>query len=591
MFTCAATHRGLPALRQSLRPIARGVSIRHSSSGAARMGKSRNFALKIAVPTIVAAGAATIATQYDLPFGLKEAYAEAAPVHAEPEFEKPVKRKGKSKEESRDLISSQHLQVKQSWEHPGVYAWGSNKGKVAAPDSDEAVIKNPRRIPYFDGVLLRDIKLDPNFGAAVNEQGDLLQWGIDYSTETVAPTKTLRGKRLVSITLSRDRIICLSISGAVYSVPVSKDAQEKGRKPSERSWIPFWSSASPISYRVLSPKNLNWGERIVSLSGGLEHVLLLTSKGRVFSAAAGSEDFPSRGQLGIPGLTWNTRPIGSYDQCHELTALRGFDIKQVASGDYHSIVQDKDGRVFTFGDNSVGQLGLEYNPEAPFVDSPALLPIQSLYQGTGQVPKVTSIAAGGVNSFFTIDATGVALPQSEEGASSALLGRVTADTWSCGQGLWGSLGTGRWIHIQDNLVKIKALSGLFEYDETTNKVVPIRLSHLSVGATHVAAVLNNVTHLTATESTSTDDTNWGSDLLLWGANEFFQLGTGKRNNISAPTYIHPLYPASEKAEGRDKEHRLQLTPWKTIKINNRKVKVEQRVECGRNITAIYTAVG
>jgi len=28
-----------------------------------------------------------------------------------------------SKEENRDLISSQHLQVKKSWENPGVYAW------------------------------------------------------------------------------------------------------------------------------------------------------------------------------------------------------------------------------------------------------------------------------------------------------------------------------------------------------------------------------------------------------------------------------------------------------------------------------------
>lgn len=71
------------------------------------------------------------------------------------EIEKPKAKKGLSKEANRALISSQHLQVKSSWENPGVYAWGSNAGKVVAPDSDETNVKNPRRIAFFDGALLR----------------------------------------------------------------------------------------------------------------------------------------------------------------------------------------------------------------------------------------------------------------------------------------------------------------------------------------------------------------------------------------------------------------------------------------------------
>lgn len=511
-------------------------------------------------------------------------YAEAVPAPAEVKFEEP-RRPASSKEENRDLISSQHLQVKKSWENPGVYAWGSNSGRVVAPDSDETIIKTPRRIPYFDGRLVRDIKLDRYFGAAISENGDLLQWGTGFSPDCQGPVPTLRGKDLIKLSISRDRIIALSSNGTVFSVSAARVDHEAGYKPQENSWFPFWKSRSPISYRKLNPSNMAWGEKVSDVSSGLEHCLILTSKGRLFSAASGTEDFPSKGQLGVPGLTWTTRPEGAYDQPHEISTLKGFEIVKIASGDYHSLAVDKEGRVFAFGDNSLGQLGFDYSAESPIIDAPSLLPIEKLYKGTNQVPRVTNIAAGGANSFFTIDATRVA-GQGEDDPRG--LGRVTADTWVCGQGIWGGLGNGRWTHVQDVPTKIKALSGLFEYDEVANRVIPIRLSHLSVGSTHASAIMNNVTHLGATDRSSENDTNWGADVLWWGGNEFYQLGTGKRNNVSNPVYIPPMNVEADKEKGRREEHRFQITPRKKIRFGGRNVSVEQRIECGRGVTAVYS---
>jgi alpha-tubulin suppressor-like RCC1 family protein len=328
-----------------------------------------------------------------------------------------------------------------------------------------------------------------------------------------------------------------------------------------------------------------WGEKVSDITSGLEHCLLLTSKGRLFSAASGTEEFPSKGQLGVPGLTWTTRPEGSYDQPHEISTLKGFEIDKIAAGDYHSLAVDNQGRVFAFGDNSFGQLGFDYTPESPIIDAPSLLPIEKLYKGTNQVPRVTNVAAGGANSFFTIDAIRVA-GQGEDDPRG--LGRVTADTWACGQGIWGGLGNGRWTHVQGIPTKIKALSGLFEYDEVVNRIVPIRLSHLSVGSTHASAIMNNVTHLNATDRSSENDTNWGADVLWWGGNEFYQLGTGKRNNVSNPVYIPPMDVEADKEKGRREEHRFQITPRKKIRFNGRNVCVEQRVECGRGVTAVYS---
>lgn len=538
---------------------------------------------------ILAVGLGALCLYGSQQIGFREAYAEAPPTPLELELEQPKRRKGLSKEDNRDLISSQHLQVKESWENPGVYAWGSNSGKVAAPDSDESYIRTPRRIPYFDGLLLRDIKLDRGFGAAITENGDLLQWGTSYSKNNPQPSVTLEGKDLVSVGISQDRVLGLSKSGKVYSLPVSQVDQTSGPKPQESSWIPFWSSQSSVNYRIIQPKNLAWGEKVTSISSGLEHVLLLTSSGRVFSAAASSEAFPSRGQLGIPGLTWTTRPEGPYDVCHEIMTLRGFDISKVVAGDFHSLSLDEEGRVFAFGDNSVGQLGFDYSAESPNINAPSLLPTQKLYKGTNQQPKVTNIAAGAINSFFTIDATRVA-GTNENTAASQGLGRVTADTWSCGQGTWGGLGNGRWTHVQGTPIKIKSLSGLFEWDEKAHKAIPIRLAHLCVGSTHAAAVMDNVTHVGASESSSESDTNWGADVLWWGGNEFYQLGTGKRSNLSNPTYIAPMNVVADKEKGRKEQHRFQITPRHNVRVNGRNVSLEQRIECGRYITAVYSGV-
>ncbi|KAK3689623.1 regulator of chromosome condensation 1/beta-lactamase-inhibitor protein II [Podospora appendiculata] len=560
--------------------------VRHASSN----GQPRRSAARWA--GLVAVGVASGAAVYAYPLVFKKEEAPSTPQFEQAElvFEKP-RGKAASKEENRELVSSQHVQVKKSWEHPGVYVWGSNAGKVVAPDSNEAVIKTPRRLAYFDGQILRDLKLDRDFGVAVTENGDLVQWGVAFSKTETAPTVTLKGKNLVKVAISRDRIIALSSSGSVYSIPVASDDQAAGSSTkTNSSWIPFWSSSPAVNYRSLNPKDLGWGEKVVDVSSGLEHCLMLTSKGRVFSAASSSLDFPSKGQLGVPGLTWQTRPEGTYDQPHEVEKLRDSKIKSIATGDFHSLALASDGTVFSFGDNSAGQLGVQSDLGRPYADAPTPVPLSKLYSGTNFLPQVTSIAAGGQNSYFTIDATKVQGPVGgKEVVPARDLGKVAVDIWACGEGIKGSLGTGKWTHISSAPTKIKALSNLNEYDEKSKTVVPIRVAHLSVGSDHACAVMGNATNLSASGQASGNDTNFGADVLWWGGNESYQLGTGKRNNVNAPTYIGELDGGHGDAEG---SHRFQITPRKTVRLGEggtgRKASVEQRIECGRLVTAVYS---
>ncbi|KAK4098698.1 RCC1/BLIP-II [Parathielavia hyrcaniae] len=608
LLSRAALGRPPPSLRHTLRhSLAAAPSqwARHASSSAPTQRPGRRALGLLAVAIASGAGALWA---YPRLFPASQPAGPLQPEKAELVFEKPRK-----KAASKEGISSQHLQVKSSWEHPGVYAWGSNAGKVVAPDSSETVVKTPRRIPYFDGQILRDLKLDRNFGVAVTENGDLVQWGAAFSKDAAEPTVTLKGKDIAKIAISRDRVVALSSSGSVYSIPVAKADQAVDEKqPTKSSWLPFWSSETPpsASYRSLKPENLGWGEKVVDIKSGLEHCLLLTSKGRVFSAASSSEEFPSKGQLGIPGLTWHTRPAGPYDQPHEVKALDGRNIKAIATGDFHSLALDSQGHVFAFGDNTTGQLGLETEVGASTVDTPSPLPIHKLYSGTGLTPKITSIAAGGMNSFFTVDATRTLIQSQNPAPTTELLGRTTtsADTWVCGSGIHGTLGTGKWTHVSPTPTKIKALSNLYEYDEGTDRMAPIRLSRLAVGSTHACAVLDNLTHLNASSSvkegdgkSKKTDTNFGADVLWWGGNEHYQLGTGKRSNVNAPVYIAPLDQQGLVGHGQGQggggdavldRLRFQITPRTTVRLGEngkgRKVSVEQRVECGRFVSGVYS---
>jgi hypothetical protein len=86
--------------------------------------------------------------------------------------------------------------------------------------------------------------------------------------------------------------------------------------------------------------------------------------------------------------------------------------------------------------------------------------------------------------------------------------------------------------------------------------------------------------------------------VFWGGNEHYQLGTGKRNNVSQPVYIQPLDMQAEvkrakKSSGGREEHRFHITPRQTARLGKdgkgRKVSVEQKVECGRYCTAVYSS--
>ncbi|KAF3926441.1 hypothetical protein AA313_de0206261 [Arthrobotrys entomopaga] len=468
------------------------------------------------------------------------------------------------------------------WDRPGVYLWGSNSGRVAAPDSDEQFVKAPRRIAFFDGYILRDLRIAPNMGVAVTENGDLMQWGTGYSPDCRAPVLTFAGKDIVKVGLSEDRVIALSSAGQVYSIPFSKEEQETFAKPTEASGSPLWSSTSEskISYRSLTPTLGMW-ERVVDIAVGLEHTVMLTSSGRVFTAASANYSFPLKGQLGITGMSWDSKPK-PYDTPQEVTDLSQFKIKHIAAGDYHTMVADREGKLFAWGENTKGQLGFEYTESA--IMEPTLIPQRSFYKDPDVHAKLQGIYAGGLNTFFLMEADS---PNPDFKKPPV----KTYDLFVCGHGLHGTLGTGSWIHTQALPQKIKSISGLREYSDRKAGLIPINISYVTIGGSHAAVVMANLANVQGS-IWSSSDAEFGNDILFFGGNESFQLGNRKRANLNVPTYVPPLELGSSSARGKKTDERFQILPEKTVtfvdeKEKKRSVKIEQRVVAGRGLTGCY----
>lgn len=84
---------------------------------------------------------------------------------------------------------------------------------------------------------------------------------------------------------------------------------------------------------------------IIKLSSGGTHTLLLNRKGQVYSFGYSCRN----GQLGLGPKTHSA---------HSPTLINDVsDIVSIACGDKHSLLLNKSGHVYSFGDGKYGQLG------------------------------------------------------------------------------------------------------------------------------------------------------------------------------------------------------------------------------------------
>ncbi|KAJ7489887.1 regulator of chromosome condensation 1/beta-lactamase-inhibitor protein II [Mycena galericulata] len=459
--------------------------------------------------------------------------------------------------------------------------WGSNRANLLSPLLPSSVtIKKPFAAEWLNNVALRDLALSDTHAACVDARGDVYQWGAGYAPRTLgdeSPTRTLIGKDIIKLQLSDRRVYALSKTGKVYVSDAS--ASKQAFKGPPAVWWKFWASSQLINFAELTPENtLGWGEKFISISAGRDHLLGLTSTGRTFSCPI-NKNANTCGQLGfhLPDLpssvpksiaspsyaaaTVLSSPDDDADNIwfcttmYEIPVLKGVDIAQVAAGTRSSFARTSSGKVLAWGANEHGQLGLGTKFPSDVITIPTevvLWPTKSQESST----RCLDVSAGGDLTGFTIER----VPTNSDA--------TVVEVLMCGDGQWGGLGNNLYSNAQVNPTRVKALSGLVEYNGETERLQCIKPRSISISRTgHVLATLAS---------------SGNHDLLVWGRNQDHELGNGKKTNVPSPMPV-------DVGDGRLLLQRKKATEVRDLqrRVYGRSVPVEQFAISGFGSSIIY----
>eukprot|EP01122_Echinamoeba_exundans_P000373 TRINITY_DN10331_c0_g1_i1.p1 TRINITY_DN10331_c0_g1~~TRINITY_DN10331_c0_g1_i1.p1 ORF type:complete len:996 (-),score=143.11 TRINITY_DN10331_c0_g1_i1:1-2583(-) len=261
------------------------------------------------------------------------------------------------------------------------------------------------------------------------------------------------------------------------------------------------------------------GERIAALYGGYNYSLALTANGELYSW--GYNNF---GQLGL-GHTNQHAAVPSHVSYF---STHGIKIKEIATGGNHVLLLTEDHRVYCWGYNKYGQLGLgnTTNYDTPqritFFDSSR--PVIAI--GAGQRHSLVLTAQGEVYSFGHNHYGALALghdgdcsvPEFVRFFEGKIVTKIIAAgyhslfltednrLWSCGYNFTGELGVGS----KENSLVPKPIS----FFQNKAKIVSV-----AVGSQHTLVLLAD------------------GELYSWGYNKFGQLGLGNTLDHLLPERI------------------------------------------------------
>jgi len=128
-------------------------------------------------------------------------------------------------------------------------------------------------------------------------------------------------------------------------------------------------------------------KKVVSVAAGYEHVVAVTDEGRVYTWGNNNV-----GQLGLG----NKIKSSKNPQVIKAASIRSKHITQAEAGAHHTVLLSDQGEVFVFGTSSFGQLGIAEDSEEFSEDTPTSIytPVKNLH-----LQNITKISCGGDHTF------------------------------------------------------------------------------------------------------------------------------------------------------------------------------------------------
>lgn len=245
-----------------------------------------------------------------------------------------------------------------------VFGTGSMCELGLGPDSRNKTVKRPRLNPYLAKIDVVDIAVGGMHAAALTKSGDIYTWGVndqgalgrdtkwdpnaedamaadDSDSEAEAlnpkesvPTAVEHAQTFIKVAASDSLTVAIDRDGHIWAWGTFRCSDG----------ILGFNSSSQVANR---PQRLVLKEKFVDLACGTDHVLALSTTGKVFAWGNGQQF-----QLG--------RRVVERTRLNGLVP-REFGLKKIVAigcGSYHSFAKDSDGRVWAWGLNQFGQCGV-----------------------------------------------------------------------------------------------------------------------------------------------------------------------------------------------------------------------------------------
>lgn len=462
--------------------------------------------------------------------------------------------------------------LKDSASIPGLYVFGGfSKNKL------------PARLNFFDGKLLQDVLISNDYLVVVDDLGKVYHYSPKFK-EPIALNMPLKVSRVLK---SGDGFYYLSKNQKdLYNGPKLDKLPKK-----YRGWFGSSSYNYPVEKLKLDALN---GEKVEQVSAGKSHLLILSSKGKLYGTITSSH-FENKGQFGLPKYSpYEKSPSIVVNEIYDLaninnelvTTKEGKFIRQrtfatIASGENFNIACEANGSIWAWGANAFGQCGKDITSPDDVQPVPRLAytlsELEKLVKyslpknGAGFKYSVKDVFASNETSFIRMESTNEEDPSKNQ---ELLL--------SFGAGLLGQLGQSKYMHVASVPSVLKSLVGLTEFDEKAKATKNIGIKDVVPGGDHTFVVLDN--------------SGPNKDVVVFGENIKGQFGNGKSvksaKPVALPKLIEPSDFTENEAASKKKlakkinnvtTSRLQLLDGAKIG----KKSVEQVIAGGNDGLAIY----
>ena len=392
-----------------------------------------------------------------------------------------------------------------------VISWGNNS-HCETTHNNYDFLSLPRLIFKLKNQKIKVISSGWEHSVCINDKNEVFSWGNNnkgqcglenesgYNTSSTIQTPKniyeLNDKNIISVACGNEHTLALSKDGSVYSWGWSQDG------------VLGYESIDEVIFNPTKITSLTRRKiKIKKISCGSIHNLLIDNNGQIYSFGCSKG-----GQLGLE-INVLEKLFKQYNKGQKeenssiynpmsIDSLNNININKISSGEAHNLALSSDGKCYSWGFGSNGQLGLGFceeffEPGTGMIKSRKLIPVQ-ITNFDGENCLIKDICCGKTFSMFINDKD---------------------ELFSCGVNDLNQCGF-------DN--------DKIEYDYNCNDiVVPLKLEiftnmkviKVACGESHVLAII-------------LDTSNNQCNLWSWGSNKFGQLGIGLQNKKSLPKVIN-----------------------------------------------------